>query len=65
MENIRPGNWVVYGLLWGSFMFLTMSIILPLLDDVHLDGIRIIKSLVIWLVMGLAFGYIMKRFGQR
>jgi len=66
MENIiGKKNWVLFGLLWGTFMFLALSIVFPLLDGSQLNVLHLIKSLVIWLIMGLAFGYTMKLFEQR
>ena len=66
MENIIVNkNWVRFGLLWGTFMFFTISIIFPLLENVPLEPVRLFKSLAVWLIMGLVFGYTMKLIERR
>ena len=50
-------RWIVRGLLWGLFMFLTLAIVIPLLDHVQLNANRVLRSLLVWIIMGLIFGY--------
>ena len=58
MEKINlTTNWIVRGLIWGSFMFLTLAIVIPLVEGAQLVVSAIILKLAVWLVMGLAYGY--------
>ena len=41
-------------------MFVTISILLPTLEGGHLEMVSVFKSLVVWLIMGLAYGYASK-----
>ncbi len=58
-KEVLKNNWVLKGLFWGSFMFLTLAIVMPLLEGVHLVPRVVIIKLVVWLLMGLAYGYTM------
>jgi hypothetical protein len=55
-------NWVTQGLKWGLFMYLFMDIIFPLFDSKNFNYYRLGFGLVYWALLGLGFGYIMKKF---
>lgn len=40
-------------------MFITLEIIYPLIDGSGITLLRVLVGLALWLVMGLAFGYIL------
>lgn len=67
MENTGNSKfkWVQVGLVWGMFMFLTLKIIIPLLEGEHLEMSSLMKSLAAWIIMGLAFGYVSKLIKHR
>lgn len=51
-------NWMKSGLIWGTFMFVSMSIIYPLLQNETLTLRKIVIGLIIWTIGGLLFGKI-------
>ena len=55
-ENVKP-LWMLRGLLWGIFMFLVIAIATPLAEGLPLEFEKVIIKLILWLVMGLAYGY--------
>lgn len=54
-------SWVKFGLIWGVFMGLMLTVVFPLLDgsEIHLN--KILVSIPIWLVGGLLFGYVSRK----
>ena len=63
---MRPGNkskkgyWITRGLLWGAVMFICMDVIYPLAVDETLVAHRLWKAAVLWLLIGLLFGLLIK-----
>jgi hypothetical protein len=55
-EKAKP-VWMLRGLLWGGFMFLVMEIATPFADGIQLETSKVLMKLVLWIVMGLAYGY--------
>ena len=55
-EKVKP-VWVLRGLLWGGFMFLVVGIATPLADGIQLETGKVLMKLVLWIVVGLAYGY--------
>lgn len=49
--------WILRGLLWGIFMFLVMAIASPIAEGLQLECRMVLIKLILWLVMGLAYGY--------
>lgn len=62
----RIKRWKLEGLIFGVIMFLLIDIIIPLFSE---EGIRefsyLLKSLPIWLIGGLGYGFYMKWFLTR
>lgn len=61
----RKLNWVYHGLAWGMFMFLGVSVIWPLMEKRELTALRLLPALAIWIVMGLAYGYLTKKINEK
>lgn len=55
-------GWIVQGLLWGVFMFIFMGIVYPLAQKEALTAGSLARSLVLWLVAGLVYGWTMKHY---
>jgi len=53
-------NWLKIGLLWGTFMFITMTLLMPVIIGTEYNLSIILINLPIWTIGGLAFGYTMK-----
>ena len=53
-------SWVKTGLVWGAFMFLTMSIGLPYFEGQEITLKTILLELVIWTIGGLGYDYTIK-----
>jgi hypothetical protein len=51
-------NWVKRGLVWGFFMFIVMAIGFPLLEKSPITWCGIAVKLVVWMVVGLGYGYV-------
>lgn len=67
-QNQNPYDkygWIKIGLLWGTFMFLTMTFVVPLLFDEAITMRRVMVAIPVWIVSGLVFGYRMKAFNQK
>ena len=59
-------HWILLGLFWGFFMFLVMAIATPWAEGAQLEADRVAIKFVIWMVTGLAYGYIVHQFdGKR
>lgn len=54
-------SWMKFGLGWGVFMFVVLNIVFPLIDGKPLELNRLLIALPVWLVFGLAFGYISRK----
>jgi hypothetical protein len=61
LPKFNEVSWIKMGLKWGAFMFLIMSIIMPLIDGKKLKLSEIGFGIVIWTLGGLGFGYWMKK----
>jgi uncharacterized membrane protein (DUF441 family) len=60
MESlISTKKCILRGLSWGLFMFLAMAILLPLAKGDQLTIAGLLKEFVIWLFLGLAYGFIL------
>jgi len=57
-KNYNGPHWVVHGILWGAFMFVFTLLLNTLVfkDAITLRKIGI--GIPIWLIGGLAYGYI-------
>lgn len=53
-------NWLRMGLLWGTFMFIVMTLLMPLITGTEYSLTLILVNLPIWAIGGLTFGYVMK-----
>ncbi len=55
-KNAIP-TWILIGLLYGFFMFLILEIATPFAEGIQLLFGKIIMKLILWLVVGIAYGY--------
>ena len=62
--NNKRKNWLIRGLLWGFLVFLTGEIFQILIMHKRITFKITVISLLLWLVMGLIFGVIMKEFNK-
>lgn len=53
-------NWLKSGLFFGLFMFVTMQIIFPLIENKKITQKSILIGIPIWLICGLGWGLTMK-----
>lgn len=53
-------NWLKSGLIFGLFMFVTMQIILPLIEYKEITQKSILIGIPMWLICGLLWGVTMK-----
>lgn len=58
-------HWAVYGILWGLFMYVVMTFIVPLIRAEEITTRQILTAIPIWLIGGLIFGYINKLIKDR
>jgi hypothetical protein len=67
LDLTTPGyNWVSEGLSFGIFMFIIMELVLdPLIDGNGYHLPRLGFGLALWILGGLAYGFVMKRFMTR
>lgn len=54
-------SWLKSGLLWGLFMFVSMVLIYPMIKGVEITQESILIGIPLWLIVGLGWGYTMKR----
>lgn len=52
-------RWWIFGLFYGSFMFLIMSLLLPMSEGKELTVNGLLFRLLYWLVGGLVFSWIL------
>lgn len=53
-------NWLKSGLFFGLFMFITMQIIFPLIENKEITQKSILIGIPLWLICGLGWGLTMK-----
>lgn len=53
-------QWVKMGLLWGTFMYIVMTLLLPPIIGSSYELVNFLIGIPIWLIAGLIFGYVMK-----
>jgi len=53
-------RWIVLGVFYGLWMFLIMSVLYEYGKEKSLSAEKLSKSLILWMVAGLAYGYFMK-----
>lgn len=53
-------NWLKSGLFFGTFMYVSMIIVFPLIDGEVITLRRMLIGIPVWLICGLGWGYIMK-----
>jgi len=54
-------NWIGNGIAWGLFMFVLLGLLYPYLAGDVITAELIFINLVLWLVGGLLFGFVMKQ----
>lgn len=64
VEQYSEKNWLINGLLFGLFLFILNTIILPYFYESELsyDWLILLEILLFSLLLGLVYGYMMKRF---
>ena len=58
-------SWITDGLLWGLFMFTTMTFIIPFCSGKEITIISVLVAIPVWTIGGLIFGYIVKRISRK
>lgn len=56
----KKTNWLKMGLLWGTFMFIIMILLMPLITGTNYEVRNFLIGIPIWLIAGLTFGLVMK-----
>ncbi len=57
----RMKNWVKTGLIWGCVMFILVTFVSPYLFNEEITLNRIIINIFLWLILGLLFGYSVRK----
>lgn len=57
-------NWWKYGLYWGAFMYVIMVFGFPYYENKEITQISILTGIPIWILGGLGYGYLMKKYYQ-
>lgn len=55
-------NWLVSGIKWGIFMYIFMVIVFPFLIGDEITWKTLTLGIVVWLIGGVLFGYMMQFF---
>jgi hypothetical protein len=63
-NQIGKKTWIIYGLSWVAFMFVIMTIGFPYFEGETITLKSVLIGIVVWTIGGLAFGYIMKKYGN-
>ncbi len=58
-------GWIRQGLYFGIFMYLVMDLILPLIEGEKITLNRLLLGMIVWILGGLFYGYLMKLFTGR
>jgi len=53
-------NWVKKGLLWGAIGYVVTMVLFPVIDGEDLSVTKLILGIPLWLIVGLALGYLVK-----
>ena len=53
-------KWIKKGLIFGLFMFVFMALLMLLIQGSEIILRKVLISLVIWLIGGIAYGFLMK-----
>ena len=51
-------KWLRSGLLWGGLLYLITMILFPILSGENLSFAKIILGIFLWIVVGLAIGFL-------
>lgn len=54
-------SWVKFGLFWGLFMGLMITVVFPLFDGTAIVLTKVLVSIPFWLMGGLIFGYVSRK----
>ena len=57
--------WLIKGLIFGVLMFIIMELLFPLFVEEGIDRTQLIFKAVVWLVLGLLWGLLMKYIERR
>jgi cytochrome b subunit of formate dehydrogenase len=58
-------RFILYGLVWGLFMFVIMGLFLPLIEGNEITWTLIIIDIITWTITGIALGFGLKYFLYR
>ena len=64
-NQLGKKTWIIYGLSWGAFMFVIMTIGFPYFEGETITLKSLLIGIVVWTIGGLAFGFIMKKSGLK
>lgn len=58
-------GWIKQGLFFGTFMYVFIALVIPLVSNKEISSQDLLIEIPIWLIGGLAFGYIMRLFSNK
>lgn len=58
-------KWVRQGLLWGGALYIVTMVLFPLLGGERFDIVKMLLGVPLWVVTGLAIGYLFLRGKKR
>ena len=53
-------NWVKKGLLWGAIGYVITMVLFPVIDGEDLSVTKLILGIPLWIIVGMALGYLIK-----
>lgn len=60
MDNTVKRSWMIRGLIFGLLMFVFMELAYPVLWEEGIDPSELIIKGVVWLCVGLLWGFLMR-----
>jgi lipid-A-disaccharide synthase-like uncharacterized protein len=60
--KFEKNGWILAGLVWGGFMFITMHYVAPWLRGEEATEQSLAINIPLWIITGIGWGYFMKRY---
>ena len=65
-EDFQVNMWVLKGVIWGVLMLCILELLIPFFRHEEIDLTKVFSvSLPIWMLVGLYFGFNMKRYYRK
>jgi len=55
-------KWLRAGLIWGLFMYISMTMLFPLIEGESLTQKKLLIGIPLWIIGGFGYGYMIKGF---